>query len=82
MKIILTQLIVGVNQFTGEFRSSSSDFYLALKGKNWQAYDLGRLFQNSTQGKSTSSFSGKNITLDIQQQAIVNVLSNDSKIYI
>ena len=64
MHILLPLVLVGPNMFAGELKNTKDDFSLTLKGKNWQAYDLGKVF-SSFQGQSSSTNKPKNIILDI-----------------
>ena len=63
--ILLSEISAGLNQFNGEFKNTATDFSLTLKGKNWQAYDLGKALSALPKTESTEAKKNKNITLDI-----------------
>ncbi|MBR6231659.1 MAG: AsmA-like C-terminal domain-containing protein [Alphaproteobacteria bacterium] len=62
--VLLTHVLAGANLFSGELKTTKDDFSLMLNGKNWQAYDLGKVLSSSNE-QSDSAGNSKNITLDI-----------------
>ncbi len=63
LHVLLSQILAGINQFSGELNATPTDFSLSLKGTNWQAVDLGKI---SFSGSSSQEKSApKNISLNI-----------------
>ena len=63
--VLFSHVLAGPNLFNGELKNTPEDFSLTLKGKNWQAYDLGKVLFSSSDGQSSAVRKTKNIMLDI-----------------